>query len=93
LKWIQKIVSGSPSIDEIETTDIENMNSVCRERMGVSVRKTKCYSKRKPKLVNTIELFQFDWNLMDRLPKRGISVMIENLTDHQWSWEGFLYSH
>ncbi len=55
---IKKIVFGSPIIDEIETTDIENMNSICRERMGRLVRETKCYSKKKPKLVNAIELSQ-----------------------------------
>jgi len=88
---IKIIVYGSPSIDEIETTDIENMNSIFRERIGRLVRKTKCHSKKKPKLVNAVELFQFYWNFMDRLPKRGTPAMIENLTDHQWSWEEFFY--
>ncbi|KAF5418975.1 MAG: hypothetical protein C5S44_12245, partial [Candidatus Methanocomedens sp.] len=88
---IKIIVYGSPSIDEIETTDIENMNSIFRERIGRLVRKTKSHSKKKPKLVNAVELFQFYWNFMDRLPKRGTPAMIENLTDHQWSWEEFFY--
>ena len=86
---IKKIVFGSPSIDEIETTDIENMNSICRERMGRLVRETKCYSKKKPKLVNAIELFQFYWNFMDRLPRSDTPAMIEKLTNHQWSWDEF----
>jgi len=86
---IKIIVYGSPRIDEIETTDIENMNSICRERMGRLVRKTKCYSKKKPKLENAIELFQFYWNFMDRLPKSGTPAMIEKLTNHQWSWDEF----
>jgi len=78
-----KNVYISKSIDEIKTTDIENMNSICRERMGRLVRKTKCYSKKKPKLVNAVELFQSYWNFIDRLPKRGTPAMIENLTSHQ----------
>lgn len=86
----KKIVYGSPNPEEIETTDIENMNSICRERLGRLVRKTKCYSKKKPKLVDAIELFQFYWNFMDRLPKSDTPAMIENLTDHQWSWGEFL---
>jgi hypothetical protein len=88
---IKIIVYGSPSIDEIETTDIENINSIFRERIGRLVRKTKSHSKKKPKLVNAVELFQFYWNFMDRLPKRSIPAMIENLTDHQWSWEEIFY--
>ena len=88
---IKIIVYGNPKINEIDTTDIENMNSIFRERMGRLVRKTKCHSKKKHKLVNTIELFQFYWNFKDRLPKRGTPAMIENLTDHQWSWEEFFY--
>jgi len=39
------------------------------------------------KLVNAIELFQLYWNFMDMLPESGTPAMIENLTNHQWSWE------
>ena len=49
---IKKVIYGTPNIEEIETTDIENMNSICRERLGRFVRKTKCFSKKKPRLVN-----------------------------------------
>ncbi len=28
---------------------------------------------------------------MDPLPKMGTPAMIENLTDHQWSWEEIFY--
>lgn len=47
--------------------------------IGRFVRKTKCDSKMKPELVNAVGLFQFYWNIMDRLPKRGTQAMIENL--------------
>ncbi len=40
---IQKVIYGAPNIDEIETTDIENMNSIFRERLGRFVRKTKFF--------------------------------------------------
>jgi len=86
---IKIIIYGTPSYEDIETTDIENMNSICRERMGRLVRKTKCYSKKQPKLVNAIELFQFYWNFMDKLTKNETPAMIESLVDHQWSWEEF----
>jgi IS1 family transposase len=54
---IKKVIYGTPNIDEIETTDIENMNSINRERQGRLVRKTKCFSKKKTKLINSYELF------------------------------------
>ncbi|MBC2702257.1 MAG: hypothetical protein HF976_12805 [ANME-2 cluster archaeon] len=73
---IKIIVYGSPSIDEIKTTDIENVNSIFREIIGRLVRKTKSHSKKKLKLVNAVELFQFYWNFMDMLPKRSIPAMI-----------------
>jgi len=66
---IKKVIYGNPNIEDIETNDIENMNSICRERLGRLVRKTKCFSKKKPKLINSFELFHFYWNFMDKLLK------------------------
>ncbi len=43
---IKKIILGNPVVKDIETTNIENFNSILRERVGRFVRKTKCYSKR-----------------------------------------------
>jgi hypothetical protein len=58
LSWfydkIKKVIYGTPNINEIETTDIENMNGICRERQGRLVRDTKCFSKKKPKLINSL---------------------------------------
>jgi len=56
---IKKIIYGTPDIDEIETTDIENMNSISRERQGRLVRDTKCFSKKREKLTDSYELFHF----------------------------------
>ncbi len=86
---IKKVIYGTPKIDEIETTDIENMNSICRERQGRLVRETKCFSKKKPKLINSFELFHFYWNFMDKLTKTETPAMLEGLVDHQWNWEQF----
>jgi IS1 family transposase len=86
---IKKVIYGTPNIDEIETTDIENMNSICRERLGRFVRKTKCFSKKKTRLVNAFELFNFYWNFMDKLTKTETPGMLEGLADHQWNWEQF----
>lgn len=86
---IKRAIFGNPSIDEIETTLIENMNGIFRERIGRLVRKTKCYSKKRSRLENAVELYQFYWNFMDKLPKSGTPAMLENLTNHQWNWEDF----
>lgn len=41
----KRIIYGNPEPSDIETTDIENFNGICRERCGRLVRKTKCFSK------------------------------------------------
>lgn len=89
---IKRIIFGNPVVGDIETTNIENFNSILRERVGRLVRKTKCYSKKKSRLMNAAEIIQFYWNFMDWLPKSCTLVMIENLTNHQWKWEEFLSS-
>ncbi len=88
---IKRIIFGNPEARDIETTNVENFNSILRERVGRLVRKTKCYSKKKSRLRNAAEILHFHWNFMDRLPKSGTPAMIENLTNHQWSWEEFFY--
>ena len=86
---IKKVIYGTPIVDDIETTDIENMNSICRERLGRFVRKTKCFSKKKTRHVNAFELFHFYWNFMDKLTKTETPAMLEGLADYQWNWEQF----
>ena len=66
---IKRVIYGTINNDEIETTDIENMNSICRERLGRLVRKTKCHSKKKTRLVDAFEFFHFYWDFMDKLTK------------------------
>ena len=88
---IKKVIYGTLNFDEIETTDIENMNSICRERLGRLVRETKCFSKNKQRLINAFELFHFYWNFLDKLTKSKTPAMIEGLANHQWSWEEIFY--
>jgi len=90
---IKRVVFGEPNPDNIETTDVENMNSIMRERIGRLVRDTKCHSKKGSRLCNAIEFFQFYWDFMDPLPNRGTPGMEEGLTDRIWSWDDFLSIH
>ena len=90
---IKRIIFGNPNPEDIETTNIENFNGIMRERVGRLVRKTKCYSKKKLRLKNATELIQFHWNFMDTIHDNYTPAMIEELSDHIWSWDNFLLFH
>jgi len=83
------VILSHPLASEIETTDIENMNSIFRERIGRLVRKTKCHSKKKSRLLNATEFFQFYWNFMDTLHDNKTLGLIESLSDYVWNWEKY----
>jgi IS1 family transposase len=87
---IKRVVFGNPHLDDIETTNIENLNSIMRERLGRLVRKTKCYIKKKIFLIQAIELLQFHWNTMKPIHGIASPAMKEFLTDHIWNWDDFL---
>jgi hypothetical protein len=86
------VVYGEPSLGDVETTVVENFNGILRERLGRLVRKSKCFSKVKRRLVCAVELFRFYWNFINEF-KRGFSpAKFEGLTDHLWTWHEFFYS-
>ena len=87
----KRVIYGNPNLDDIETTDIENSNSISRERIGRLVRKTKCFSKKKSKLGNAIDLFVFYWNFVNNFQRVGSPAMLEGITDHMWTWHEFFY--
>jgi IS1 family transposase len=87
-----RVVYGNSDIDEVETVNVENFNSILRERVGRLVRKTKCFSKKKLRLVCAIDLFMFYWNFMSEL-KRGLTpAIMEDCATRIWSWHDFYYS-
>jgi hypothetical protein len=90
---IKRIVFGNPEAEDIETTNVENLNSILRERVGRLVRKTKCYSKKKSRLINATEFIQFHWNFMDTIHDNFTPAMIESLSDYIWNWDDFLLYH
>ena len=89
----KRVVYGSPNVEDIILTDVENFNGILRERIGRLVRKTKCYPKSKTMLSNAVEVIQFYWNFMNPLYDSMTPGMIESLTDHVWSWDDFLTHH
>ncbi len=82
-----------PEIKDIETTNVENFNSILRERVGRLARKTKCYSKEKSRLWDAMELIQFHWNFMDTIHDNLTPAMIESLSDYVWNQDDFLLFH
>jgi len=86
------VVYGEPSLGDIETTEVENFNSILRERVGRLVRESKCFSKVKGRLVCAVELFRFYWNFINEFRWGFSPAKLEGLTDHLWSWHEFYYS-
>lgn len=87
----KRIIYGNPEPNDIETTDIENFNGICRERSGRLVRKTKCFSKYKRRLECAIHLFQFYWNFINEFKRNTSPAMMDEVTDHIWNWHEFFY--
>lgn len=82
-------IFGDPDWKDIETTDVENSNSIMRERNGRLVRKSKCFSKKKGALCYSIEFLQMYWNLMKPIHDKKTPALIEGLADTTWTWDDF----
>jgi hypothetical protein len=89
---IKRIVWGNPDFDSIDTVNVENSNGIFRERVGRLVRKTKCYSKLKPKLECAIDVFQFYWNFINEFKEKRTPAMIEDIVDQKITWSIFLHA-
>lgn len=88
-----RMVYGDPDKDEVETVNVENFNSILRERVGRLVRKTKCIAKKKSSLRWALSVFQFYWDFISEI-KRGLTpAMIEKCSTHIWTWHEFYYSN
>ncbi len=86
-----RVVYGDPDRDDVETVNVENFNSILRERVGRLVRKTKCFSKKKPRLCCALIFFQFYWDFISEI-KRGVTpAMVEKCSSHVWTWHEFYY--
>lgn len=88
---IKRIIFGTPYLGDIETTNIENFNGILRERIGRLVRKTKCFSKYKRRLICAINLFQFYWDFMNNFKRGTTPAMLEGIADKPWTWHDFFY--
>ncbi len=89
---IHKVVYGELSLDEIETTNVENFNGILRERISRIVRKTKCFGKRVSRLENALYLFQFYWNFMHPLHGNLTPAIQEGQATKIWTWGNLLHA-
>ncbi len=89
---LHKIIYGNMSLDEIETTDVENYNGILRERISRLVRKTKCFGKRKSRLENALHVFQFYWNFMKPIKEKLTPAIMERQATKIWTWGNFLHT-
>jgi hypothetical protein len=88
-----RVVYGDPDRGEVETVNVENFNSILRERVGRLVRKTKCIAKKKSRLRCALSVFQFYWDFISEI-KRGLTpAMMEKCSTHVWTWHEFYYSN
>jgi len=87
----KEVVFGSPELKDIETTNVENFNSILRGRLSRLVRKTNTHGKNKNKVNDSVELFKFYWNFIKPLRKGLTPRMMENLVNKIWNWEEFFY--
>ena len=86
LRKERRIIYGDPDEDDIDTVNVENFNGILRKRVGRLVRKTKCFSKKKTRLICAVTLFQFHWNFMNEFRRGTSPAMVENLMESLWSW-------
>ena len=88
---VKRKIYGNPSVEDIETTDVENYNGILRERVGRLVRKTKCFSKLKRRHESALNVFQFYWNFINNFKRKITPAMLEGLAMHPWNWNEFFY--
>ena len=88
----KKILYGNPDVDDIETINVENFNSILRERVGRLVRKTKCFSKKKSCLACALSVFQFYWDFISEFRRGKTPAMLEGCSSKIWTWHDFYYS-
>lgn len=85
------IIFGNPKIEDIETTNVENLNTILRARLSRLVRKTQCHAKKKQSLECSVELFRFYWNFMKPLHGKLTPGMEEGLIHKRLTWGNFLH--
>ncbi len=83
-------VIGDGCLDDIQTSQIENMNGVARGCQSNMVRKTKCFAKKVERVDKMYEMFQMYRNFMKKDKNKTTPAMKEYLQDAPLNWVDFL---
>ena len=78
-------------MEDIETTNVENFNTILRARLSRLVRKTQCHAKKKKSIKDSVELFKFYWNFIKPLHRKQTPGMEEGLIRKKLTWGSFLH--
>lgn len=84
-------IFGEPKIEEIETTNVENFNTILRARLSRLVRKTQCHAKKTKSIEDSLELFKVYWNFIKPLHGKLTPGMEEGLIHKKLTWGNFLH--
>lgn len=91
---IRTAIWGDPAFGSISTSIVEGYNNKIRQRISRFARKTASFSKSVWSCIDALNLFQFVNNFIDlKKNNRMTPAMIENISDHVWSWGEFLSHH
>jgi hypothetical protein len=74
-------VVGEGSINNIQTSQIGNMNGIARGCHSNLVRKPKCFAKKVERVDKMYEMFQIDRNFMKQDKNKMTPAMKEDLRD------------
>lgn len=85
-------VFGNPSLLNIDTVNIESYNSTLRGGISRLVRRTKCFSKRRSKYENHLDIYQAYNNAIKVDAEGKTPCMKEGFAKKKWSWNDiFMY--
>lgn len=87
----KEIIFGEPKIENIETTNVENFNTILRARLSRLVRKTQCHAKKKKSIEDSVELFKMYWNFIKPIHEKQTPGMEEGLIHKKLTWGNFLH--
>ena len=89
---IRKAIYGEPDLWDINTNQVECLNTILRNRLFRLVRKSQCHAKDKYALEDTLYVFQFYWNFMHPVHKKQTPAILEKQANKIWTWGNFIHA-
>jgi hypothetical protein len=83
-------IVGDGYLNDIQTSQVENMNGIARGCQSNLVRKTKGFAKTVDRVENNFELFQLYRNFIKQDKNKMTPAMKEEIVDAPMNWNIFL---